>query len=282
MPTPIVSILNMKGGVGKTTISAHVMRSLFQRSRKNVLLIDLDPQFNLTQTIITQARHEELVSEQKTIMSCFEPLPSIDFFKIKHTTDAPPKASDLSEALWTFRREDTSLEIIVGDFDLVKYSLIDNSVQLNHAAKYLKRFLSAAKKEYDVIVLDCNPSSSFITKCALANSTHVLSPVKLDKYSILGVGLVDRLFTWLDIEPQHDILINDVQRNSGMTNIEQELRAHDKFGSLVLSNRLHTSKYLNASLSYTGFATDKGGPYSGELKQNIRNIADELLIKFGL
>lgn len=282
MPTPVVSILNMKGGVGKTTISAHVMRILFQRSQKRILLIDLDPQFNLTQTIIKQSDYDTILTEQKTIMSCFEPLPSNDFFKIKHTVAPPPKASELCTSLWEVRGRPAKLDIIAGNFDLVKYSLIDDPKQLQHASGYLKRFISGAKTEYDLIVLDCNPSSSFITKCALKNSTHVLSPVKLDKYSILGVGLVDKLFQWLEIEPQHSILINDVQRSSGITGIERELRAHDKFGSLVLTNRLHSSTYLKASLSYTGFATDKGGPYSGELKQNINKITDELIIKLGL
>jgi len=282
MATPIVSILNMKGGVGKTTVSAHVMRVLFERSEKKILLIDLDPQFNLTQTILTQSKYEKLLTEQKTIMSCFEPLPSNDFFKVKHTTDAPPKAVDLVRVLWTFKESGKSLDVIAGDFNLVKYSLIDDPKQLAHASLYLRKFLSAAKSDYDLIILDCNPSSSFITKCALENSSHVLSPVKLDKYSILGVGLVDKLFEWLDISPQHIILINETLRRSRMTDTEKELRAHDKFGSLVLTNRLNSSKYLNASLSYTGFATDKGGPYSEELMQNISKIADELTTKFGL
>jgi hypothetical protein len=43
---PVVAILNMKGGVGKTTISAHVMRVLYRTLRKKTLLIDFDPQFD--------------------------------------------------------------------------------------------------------------------------------------------------------------------------------------------------------------------------------------------
>jgi len=51
MVTPVLSILNMKGGVGKTTVSAHVMRVLYHRYQKRILLVDLDPQFNLTQAL---------------------------------------------------------------------------------------------------------------------------------------------------------------------------------------------------------------------------------------
>ena len=79
MRTPVLSILNMKGGVGKTTVSAHVMRVLYHRMKKRVLLMDLDAQFNLTQSVMTQVKYDGL-EEFETVKSCFEPLPSNDFF----------------------------------------------------------------------------------------------------------------------------------------------------------------------------------------------------------
>lgn len=48
----------MKGGVGKTTVSAHVMRVLYLKLLKRTLLVDFDPQFNLTQTIVPQSDYE--------------------------------------------------------------------------------------------------------------------------------------------------------------------------------------------------------------------------------
>ena len=85
----------MKGGVGKTTISAHIMRVLYHRMQKRVLLIDLDAQFNLTQSVLTQAEYDVLLEDGKTVLSCFEPLPSNDFFKVKHSDKAPPNAADV-------------------------------------------------------------------------------------------------------------------------------------------------------------------------------------------
>jgi chromosome partitioning protein len=43
---PVVSVLNMKGGVGKTTITAHLFRHMVDSLRKSILLVDFDPQFN--------------------------------------------------------------------------------------------------------------------------------------------------------------------------------------------------------------------------------------------
>ena len=51
---PVVAVLNMKGGVGKTTLSSNVFRQMFDRQKHGILLLDLDPQFNLTQTLFTR------------------------------------------------------------------------------------------------------------------------------------------------------------------------------------------------------------------------------------
>ncbi len=277
MVAPVVSILNMKGGVGKTTASAHVMRVLYHQMRKKVLLIDLDAQFNLTQSVQTQSQYDQVVDDGHTVMSCFEPLPSDDFFQVKQSDQPPPLASEISTRLRKFGDGlEVRLDLVPGSFELVKYSMIDHAGQLKNASKYFKRFISQARAEYDLVVLDCNPSSSFVTKCALENSTDVLSPVKLDKFSVLGVGLVDQLFTHLGLSPTHMILVNGVQRNGPISPVEIELRAHKKFGPKVLVNRLVQSKILSADPSYTGFATDKGGPYSNVLRQEIGKIAREI------
>ena len=283
MPAPVLSVLNMKGGVGKTTVSAHVMRVLYYRTRKRVLLVDLDAQFNLTQSVMTQTNYEAL-EDTNTVKSCFEPLPSDDFFQVKRSDAPPPEASSIRYRLRriTTRGTNAHLDLIPGSFELMKFSMIDDPNQLTHASNYLKRFISQARTEYDLIVLDCNPSTSFVTKCALENSTHVLSPVRPDKFSVQGVGMVDKLFEHLNLDVTHMILVNGVKRTAPMTTVEQDLRAHPIFGSKVLVNNLVHSKYLSADPSYTGFATDKGGPYSSVLRREIARIVDELCNHLGI
>jgi AAA domain len=60
MAGKVVAILNMKGGVGKTTVSAHVMRVFYHQLSKKVLLLDLDPQFNLTQCLMRRAEYDKV------------------------------------------------------------------------------------------------------------------------------------------------------------------------------------------------------------------------------
>ena len=102
MGKAVVSILNMKGGVGKTTVAAHVFRVLYHRHEKKTLLIDLDPQFNLTQCIMTRNVYDTLVAENKTILRAFEPLAANDFFSIKTTVEAPPDTADIVRSLRHF------------------------------------------------------------------------------------------------------------------------------------------------------------------------------------
>ena len=261
---PVLSVLNMKGGVGKTTVSAHVMRVLYHRQVKRVLLVDLDPQFNLTQALLTQAEYDEILEAKKTVMAAFEPQPSNDFFKVKSTKDPPPPASSLTKRLRQIGKGDKAkLDIIPGAFDLMKYTMIDDPAQLKIASDHFKWFISIARNEYDLIVLDCNPSSSFVTKCALENSTHVLSPVRPDKFSVLGVGMVDRLFQHLSLTPIHMTLINGVRRFDPASAVEIELKAHPKFGATVLGQRLNVSTHLEAHPSYTSRSRSERAVFVG-------------------
>ena len=175
------------------------------------------------------------------------------------------------------------LDLLVGHIDLVKYSLIDDHAKLNAAIKYFKIFVSQARDEYDLIVIDCNPSSSFITQCALVTSTHVVSPVRPDKYSVIGVRLVSDLLDRIAPSPRPEqlILMNGVGRGSKPDVVESELRA-SKFGPNVLVNRLHRSGLLAANASYTGFATDKKVAWKQQLQTDMTNLANELALRLGV
>jgi chromosome partitioning protein len=70
--THVLSFINLKGGVGKTTTAVAVAEMLAQEERKHVLLIDLDPQTNATVTLISEQRWDEMDSNGRTIAQLFE------------------------------------------------------------------------------------------------------------------------------------------------------------------------------------------------------------------
>lgn len=286
----VVSVLNMKGGVGKTTISAHVFRELYLLHKKRVLLVDLDPQFNLTQTLLRESLYEKAKSERRTILSVFEEPANVSLYKTKSSDSALPAVEDVAIPMKYIPdaqggRNIAQLDLLPGDFSLVKYSLIDDKSVLQAAKKRFKDFIENARNDYDLICLDCNPSSSFLTLCALHVSTHLLIPVRPDRYSMLGLRLLDEFVKGLDALPQKPkkvIVINGVSTSGYDPAVENELRSDPVYGKLTMSTQLTTTRLLEARASITGFATDRRVAHSVALKRRMRALSDELIPALGI
>jgi chromosome partitioning protein len=283
---PVVAVLNMKGGVGKTTASAHISRVLFSHFRASTTIIDFDPQFNLTQALFKRPRYDALKASGKTIMAAMEPLPNSGLLEVKTTASPPPDVSEVAETLWFYKDDpSTRLAVVPGDFGLSKYTLIDHGKKLKDVEARFLGFVESAKKSSGFICIDCNPSSSFLTLCVLKAATHILVPVRADRYSVLGLELLYEFVEsvpGLGSKPKFMVLLNDAMRNSIASDVELELRGHSTFGALTLANRLYRSKLLAAQPDYTGFASDRGGPYSVQVRIELRAIAREIGLKIGL
>lgn len=276
---PVVAVLNMKGGVGKTAISAHVMRVLYRTLSKTTLLIDFDPQFNLTQTVVPQVSYEKFKSENRTVLAVMEPTPVASLFAVSKQLPPPPDIDHVSVTLKKLNNGAAELRLVPGDFGLVKYSLIDDTKSLKPVSARFKQFINNARDQMDLICLDCNPSSSFMTVCALEVATHLLIPVRPDRFSVLGLELLDNFVENLPTiahKPKQIIVLNGVPRSNYDPSVENILRSHPKFGSKTLSTPLHFSTLLAANPSYTGFATDKPVPYRSIVGANIEQLAKEL------
>lgn len=287
---PVVAVLNMKGGVGKTTISANVFRILFERKRLKTLLIDLDPQFNLTQALHTRERYDKLKGDGKTIYAVMEPSPHVSLFEIKTSAQPPPLAADLVYTFFYFPKADPpcTLDLLAGDFDTVKYSLMDDSKKLNAVRKRFASFVQNSQESYGLICIDCNPSSSFLTMCALEVCTHIVVPVRPDRYSILGLDVLWKFvhdFIPITPKPEFLIILNGVPRSVGGTQIglvETELRGHKVYGKRTLASVLRLSGVLQAKADYTGFATDRRVSWTKALRSEIAALSDELSQKLGI
>jgi chromosome partitioning protein len=285
MPGPVIAVLNLKGGVGKTTLAAHVFRELFVAKRLSILLVDLDPQYNLSQQLLMPQIYDTLVNQEKTALRLFEPAPISDFFDINTAGNDPPEPRDLAQGLmYIVGMPEKRIYLIAGTFELTKYSFIDDHTKLAHARNFFRRAISKARSSFDLIVLDLNPSSSFLTLCGLCAATDILSPVRPDKFSVLGLNLVKRLIDHplVTPKPQLHVVMNGVNRADGVTETEKDIRTADYFKDRILVNRVYQSRVLAARPDYTGFASDRKVPHRKTIAYDLGLVGTELGERIGL
>ena len=161
----IISIVNQKGGVGKTTTSINLASSLGHLGKK-VLLIDLDPQSNATTGLGV-----DRIKIKKSIYNVI-----IGECDIKETIVKTP-FKNLSII-------PSTIDLAGVDMELIQISLQDKSFVI---AEQLKNQLETIKDRYDFILIDCLPSLGTLTINALAASDSVLIPIQCEFYSLDGV-----------------------------------------------------------------------------------------------
>ncbi|OAM52697.1 hypothetical protein A7981_04390 [Methylovorus sp. MM2] len=287
----VITVMNMKGGVGKTTVTMNIggaiatynlLNGPLQDPKKgtNVLLIDYDPQFNLTQAYIKPAVYFDLEKKRKTTLSILQDNEvDLDPFQLQvpgnHT---PPKLSDI---VFTFRKfhNGSVLDIIPSTLDLMYVALGQANVNTKPIEERFEKFIEECKKTYDVIFIDCHPAGSLFTKTALRNSDHVLIPVIPQKYAVRGIGLMMQFIkskTLIKNAPTAHILFNHTAR-SGKSDQELEIREHKEYGDLCLGETLKKFKAFSEPEEGKNFVWTSSKAYSTEALGNLLKVSRELL-----
>lgn len=281
-PVPVVAVINMKGGVGKTTLAANVFREVFRCKQVRTLVIDFDPQFNLSQLLLTGDQYDTLKEGGKTILHVLDPPAPDSVFSTSATAGSQAVelvVDDYTRRLKYLRGdEDVQFRLLPGDFGLARFNLREDLRSLQAPRERFANLVLGAKESYGLVVIDCNPSSSFLTRCALEAASHLVIPVRPDRFSVLGVQMILDYVEELQSLPRgipYSIVLNDIVRNE-VTAIENQLRANRTFGGHVLVNRIPRSTLLHARSDYSGFATDRGVAWSSTLRRRLVAVADEL------
>jgi chromosome partitioning protein len=229
--TPVVSVLNMKGGVGKTTLSFHLFGCMHDRRNVSILLIDLDPQHNLSQLMVPMSSMDSAWREGRSVMSMFEPsqlsgwaAPAANMLSFNFEGELA-KPDQVSFPIKPRHPRKPRFDIVLGHFEVVKYSLADAAAHKDRLVKNFASFLEWAKEHYGLVVIDLNPGASFLTEVALNVSTHLLAPVRPDRYSKRGLDLIDRLMDKayrIAHLPQRLAIVNGYHRSGNPTVREDE------------------------------------------------------------
>ena len=180
----VITFLNMKGGVGKTTLCKEIGYYLASRGDR-VLIIDVDPQANLTQSIFKKYsyrhKYEHENDENKIFKVCTSSINMVFNHSYIEQTDKEKVILKLSE----------HLSIIPGDLNTV---FLERTLGGSDKEQALKNFIEDFKlnEDFDYILLDCPPTYSFYTTAALLASDLYISPIYPDSYSILGIDLLSK------------------------------------------------------------------------------------------
>lgn len=184
--THVLSFINLKGGVGKTTTAVAVAELLAQEERKHVLLIDLDPQTNATVTVISEDRWAELDQEGYTVAQLFEDRlnpqssPKFDVEKaIVH------RVSTINDGIARLDLLPSSIRLIEMQDKIPMIALTGNFT--TNPIEILRDALAPVLERYDYVIIDCPPSLGAITKNGLRISTGYVIPTIPDIVSTWGI-----------------------------------------------------------------------------------------------
>ncbi|WP_129596252.1 ParA family protein [Anaerophilus nitritogenes] len=209
----IISVVNQKGGVGKTTTTCNLGSCLIELGKK-VLLIDSDPQGNLSQSIG--------VKEYKsTIYDCL-------------TNDLPIQESIINTGI-------KGLDIVPANIKLANAELELSSALGRETL--LRDCIKSSSLDYDYILIDCNPSLSLLTINALAVCDRMIIPLEPSIFALEGISQLIKIINLIKkkINPKIEIEGVLLTRVDSRTSLSKEFKEQidEIFGSKVFDTVIH-------------------------------------------
>lgn len=182
----VISFVNMKGGVGKTTLAVNIADFLTQRYAKHVLLVDVDPQFNATQCLLNGKDYVSYIQNKGTTI--------VDIFNYKKnasvsTVDGTVEKEPIPYANITPYTTKRGFDLIPGQLDLFRFEMAPGQGTENRLKNYLNHIRE--KNEYDICIIDCPPTPSVWMTSAIIASDYYLIPSKPDPISMTGLDLLE-------------------------------------------------------------------------------------------
>ena len=252
----IISIINQKGGVGKTTTVINLASALSQQGKK-ILVIDLDPQGNAT-TGLGLSNTEQ---SDQTIYGILNGTTSI--------SNVIKKTSFENLDLITSNVDLSGLEVeTAGDSDrafILKTKLI--------------AYLNDSRALYDYVLIDCPPSLSLLTVMALVSSNSLLVPLQTEFFALEGLTQLMKTIDRIKVNLNPELVIQGIlltmydRRNKLSSQVEQEARDYfkEKVYQTVIPRNVRLSEAPSHGVPVLIY--DKNCPGS----QSYYNFTDEFM-----
>lgn len=254
-PSPrVVSVLNQKGGVAKTTTTANLGSCLASRGHRT-LLIDMDPQANLTLGLGVKVGPGRV-----GLHDVLERKAGVRLDHIVETIEGLP------------------LAVAPASFDLGRAEAM--LTPMAASCYRLKQALETVS-DYELILIDCPPSLGRLTEMAIVASTHLLIPTEPKLYSFAGMDTLNRMISDLredldlGVELLGVLLTMDEKRTKLHRTIGEEVR--QRFGEHVFETSIRRTVRISES-ELEGKAAILLDP-SSTASQDYRALTDEVLAR---
>lgn len=256
----VIAITNQKGGVGKTTTTVDLGAAL-SRENKKVLLVDFDPQGNLTSGLGIDRKRPF------TVLNLLQ-------------SEVMGMPYDVHEAIETHETDEVKMDVLPANKLLVSAEAIFNSFD-GEKELILKNVLTKVEDDYDYVLIDCPPSLSLLTINALGAANSVLIPMQPAKYSLDGLADLIKLVMMAqnsfntELEFEGIVYTLDTPNQVEARNIKQDVE--NAYGANV---RIHETfiprlKDISSSPSYGVSVFDFAPSSKGAMA--YANLAKEVL-----
>ena len=277
-----VSLINMKGGVGKTTLASQLAHAA-DMANFRVLAIDLDPQSNLSHSVMGPEKYvNHLRNNGPTIAQVFD-----DYIPARGAY-ASPRPMNLDEVIvpkagyWP----NSSLDLIPSRLELSR-TLKNPTGKERRLAKALARI----SDRYDLVLMDCAPTESILTDAAYFASRYVIVPVKPEFMATIGLPLLARSLAEFRIENEdHEIEIAGLVFNhsssysagpEGRRSITEVQDAAQEHGWHVFENRMkYSASYARAAREGTPLALTSN--VQDKVSRAFEKLKDEIFRRLGI
>lgn len=292
----VISFINMKGGVGKTTLCREIglyLAKYYNVKNENgekiitkVLLIDIDPQANLTQSLLEKyGKNIKFYKEDPNVLGkmVLDYKCSVDniFKQDMVGMDRKHVILNLTE----------NLDLMPGELETIFLQRQNNSSTPNKLMDYILD--ERLRKDYDFIFLDCPPTYSVYTEMSFYASDYYFVPAVPDAYSVLGVDLLERVVKDI-IRSQRNSIFKETQpKNLGIVwtgvNLSRRPKQKEymeglKDSNIVLDNNIHIFDsifYESNKLATAPFEKSIIDREDKSLDEMMTQICNELIKRMG-
>ena len=254
----VLSVINLKGGVGKTTTTVGLAEFMSGTMDKKVLVIDLDPQTNATVMMIGEDRWRKINDEERTIARLF--MDALDPENKRFDLDAT-----LQKGVSNVRQART-IDLIPSSLDLIDVqdrlaTVPSGRFYSVNPTELLWRAVKNRIEDYDVVLVDCPPNLGIITLNGLRISHGFVIPTVPDILSTYGIPqILTRVEAFSkEIAEQIDplgIIITKYQMNSTI-HINTVKRLRTKSNPPVFDTVIRQANDVAAAAEYGGDLTFK-------------------------